>query len=193
MTEFRERRRSRGLPMAWIACLALASLAAPAARAEVAWVRDTILSVRPDPGRGERIAIVRSGDKVTILERDEQWTRVRLEDGTEGWITQGFLRSEPPPVVSVEKHERQTGELRDALESATLERDELSEANATLVARDEKQRAEIEQLTRENLELRAGARWPEWITGASVLLAGMLLGIFVHRSASRRPSPRIRL
>jgi hypothetical protein len=51
----------------------------------------------------------------------------------------------------------------------------------------------IKKLTVDNLELRAGARYPEWITGASILAAGMALGAMLHRSSGRRTPKRIRL
>ena len=43
------------------------------------------------------------------------------------------------------------------------------------------------------MELKAGARWPEWITGAAILASGMLVGSIVQTWASRRPRSRIRL
>ena len=62
-----------------------------------------------------------------------------------------------------------------------------------LASRDQEQRSQIDILTRENLELRAGARWPEWITGAGILGAGMLMGAILHSITGRRSRPRIRL
>jgi hypothetical protein len=43
------------------------------------------------------------------------------------------------------------------------------------------------------MELRAGARWPEWITGACLLAVGMLMGAIVQSVNGRRARPRIRL
>ena len=62
-----------------------------------------------------------------------------------------------------------------------------------LSTRDESQRTEIQTLTRENMELKAGARWPEWITGACILAAGMLMGAILQSISARRSRPRIRL
>jgi len=164
-----------------------------ASGAQAAWVRDTVLSVRSEPGDGERINMVRSGDPVTVLQKDERFTKVRLADGTEGWVTSGFLRAEPPPIVSLETHEALVTDLQTRLDAALERNTQLEEQNATLSARDGSQRSEIDRLTMDNMELRAGARWPEWITGASVLAAGMLLGAAILASAKRRPSSRIRL
>ena len=69
----------------------------------------------------------------------------------------------------------------------------LQQQNAEISKKDGEQQAEISHITRENMELKAGARWPEWIVGASVLAAGMLIGDVLHRNSTRRPPSRIRL
>ena len=72
--------------------------------------------------------------------------------------------------------------------------EDLEQQNREISARDEKQRASIDRLGKENFELRAGARWPEWITGAGLLAAGMMMGAILHRiNSSRQRGPRIRL
>jgi hypothetical protein len=43
------------------------------------------------------------------------------------------------------------------------------------------------------MKLHAGDRYPEWITGASILAAGMLLGSVLYRASTRRQQTRIRL
>jgi hypothetical protein len=42
------------------------------------------------------------------------------------------------------------------------------------------------------MELRAGARWPEWIAGASILAVGMLMGAILQSANGRRARPKIR-
>ena len=49
------------------------------------------------------------------------------------------------------------------------------------------------EISRENFELRAGARWPEWITGAGILCAGMILGAILRAITARRARPRLRI
>jgi uncharacterized protein YgiM (DUF1202 family) len=170
-------------------------LAPGLAAAEAAWVRGGIrLNLRTEPGTQYRIITgVSTGDAVTILGRTEGWTRVRLADGKTGWIPEGYLESEPPPTVQLEKLTDEVTSLRAQLESSRARAAELESTNETLAGRDEGQASEINKLKVENTELRASKRWPEWITGASVLAVGMLLGAILHRNATRRPSSRIRL
>ncbi len=165
------------------------------ALAEQAWVKDELrLNVRTGPGTQYRIlGAVGTGDKMEILKRTEGWTRVRIKDIGEGWIPSGFLQPEPPAGVQLAQHKAHSVELTSKVESLTTRASELETRNASLEERDGAQRSEIETLTRENLELRAGARWPEWITGAGILIAGMIMGAILQSISGRRQRPRIRL
>jgi len=165
------------------------------AMAEPAWVRGGLrLNLRSEPGTAFRIiGVLETGDGVELLEKREGWVKVRLENELEGWIPAGYLESERPPRIRLQQAEDEAASLRVRLEEQEAEIAGLTAQNEELGARDHTQRTDIERLTRETTELRANRRWPEWITGASVLAAGMLLGAILHRSARRRPQTRIRL
>lgn len=187
-------RRAR-LASALAAASALSLLLAGAGQAESAWVRGGIrLNLRTEPGTQFRIiGGVETGDAVRVLGRTEGWTQVRLADGKQGWIPEGYLDNEPPPLIQLEKLTDEVTSLRAQLEASNARTAELETTNSELSGRDGGQREEIDRLKVENTELRASKRWPEWITGASVLAVGMLLGAILHRNATRRPSSRIRL
>ncbi len=180
-----------------LATLVVVSIAPELAQAqERAWVRSEIrLNVRSGAGTQYRIlGGVATGDGLAILSRGDGWTQVRLEDGTEGWIPEGYLNPEPPPTVRLAQLETEVASLRERLGTTTEESDKLRSTNETLSSTDGAQKAEIDRLVFENTKLRAGARYPELIAGASILAAGMILGAMLHRSSSnRRPSSRIRL
>ena len=178
-----------------VAAIAMCALTVGPADAEQAWVRGGIrLNLRTEPGTQFRIiGVLETGDGVEILQKREEWTQIRKPDGKQGWIPVGYLRSEPPPTVRLGQLEEEAAQLRAGLETATDSVTRLREQNAEISKKDQQQQAEIARLTRDNMELRAGARWPEWIVGASVLAAGMLIGAALYRNATRRPSSRIRL
>ena len=184
-----------GVASAVAMAIALCALAATPADAERAWVRGGIrLNLRTEPGTQFRIiGVVQTGDGVDILERRDEWTRIRTSDAKQGWIPVGYLRPEPPPTVRLQQLETEVEELRAELESSTGSVAKLQQQNAEISKKDGEQQAEIAHITRENMELKAGARWPEWIVGASVLAAGMLIGAVLHRNSTRRPPSRIRL
>jgi hypothetical protein len=183
--------------MAVLVVLAASSIVpAPAHAQERAWIRGEIrLNVRSGPGTAYRIlGGVATGDGLVVLKRGEGWTKVRLEDEIEGWIPEGYLKAEPPPTIRLEQLETEVSQLTSRLETTSGEGEQLRTANETLSQSDGLQRAEIDRLILENTKLRAGARYPELIAGASILAAGMILGAMLHRSsASRRPASRIRL
>ena len=189
---------SRWVPLA--AALAMLSVewVAPgeAVAQEQAWVRGEIrLNVRSGPGTQFRIlGGVATGDGLLILKRAEGWTQVRLPDDIEGWIPVGYLKPEPPPTIRLAQLEVETEALRSRMETTTSEMEELRTGNESLTENDSLQRAEIARLLLDNTKLRARARYPELIAGASILAAGMILGALLHKSSSsRRPTSRIRL
>ncbi len=167
----------------------------PALATAEAWVKDEVrLNLRTGPGSKYRITgAIRTGDSVTVLDRREGWTHVRLDDARDGWVPAGFLSDEPPAMTRVGRMEHENRELRDALSNLRQEVDGLRQQRDTLETTEADHRSRAQALEAENLELKAGARWPEWITGAGILATGMLVGSLLQSWSSRRPRSRIRL
>jgi SH3 domain protein len=174
-----------------------AAFAAIAASAETSWVKDELrLNLRSGPGNEYRIkGFIKTGDSVTVLSRREGWVQVRTTspDAEDGWVEDGFLAAEPPAAMRLEKMKTETADARGQFGSLTERVKSLETENGTLKEEDVAQKEELESLTRDNMELRAGARWPEWITGACLLAVGMLMGAIVQSMNGRRSRPRIRL
>lgn len=124
----------RGFQLAAMLLLALAL--EERASAESQYIVDQLVvsvSASAD-GSGDRVGSVHSGERVEILERDEDRARIRFGSGQEGWIKASYLSSEPP--------------LRDQLEARTQELEQLHKDNAALQARiAELQRAATPPLT----------------------------------------------
>jgi SH3 domain protein len=176
---------------------ALLALAAVAASAETSWVKDELrLNLRSGPGNEYRIkGFIKTGDSVTVLSRREDWVQVRTAspDAEDGWIEDGFLSPDPPAAMRLERMKTETAEARGQFGSLSERVKQLETENGTLKEEDVEQKEELESLTRDNMELKAGARWPEWITGACLLAVGMLMGAIVQSMNGRRARPRIRL
>jgi SH3 domain protein len=186
-------RRRRAQVLLRAAALAAGIMVAPLARAETGWVDDQVrLNLRTGPGNQYRIlASVETGDSVEILSRGDGWIEVSAE-GKSGWVPDGYLQADPPAVVKLARIESEAAELRTRAKQLGEDTEKLRGENEQLATRESEQRAELERLTRDNLELRAGSRWPEWIAGACILTVGMGLGALLRGSA-RRQTPRIRL
>jgi len=184
---------------AGLAAVLLLIASGDAAIAEQAWVRGEIrLNIRTGPGHQYRIiGLVKTGDAIDVLERGEEWTKIQVrgDDGSskQGWIPGGYLNSEPPPTVQLERAQSRVATLEEELGTLKSETGKLRSDNEILTSQDGDQQSQIKQLTMENMELRAGARYPEWITGASIFAAGMVLGAWLHRNSARRQPTRIRL
>jgi len=170
---------------------------AAAAGAETNWVKDELrLNLRTGPGSDYRIkGFIKTGDSVTVLSRREGWVQVRTssDDLGDGWIEDGFLSPEPPAAMRLERMKTETAEARGQFGSLTDRVKQLEAENGKLTESDTAQKEELETLTRDNMELKAGARSPEWITGACLLAVGMLMGATVQSMNGRRARPRIRL
>ncbi len=81
---------------ALLPCLALA-VAAPAHAESLYVIEQLVVTVNSDPdASGTRIASVKSGDQVELLERSGDQIHVRLASGKDGWIRAGYLSSAEP-------------------------------------------------------------------------------------------------
>jgi SH3 domain protein len=169
-------------------------LVAPAA-AERAWLKDELrVNLRSGPGLKYRIlGSLGTGDAVAILERGERWTQVRPEVLPEGWIPAGYLSAAPPARVALAEREAENDDLKKRLAAVTDSESQFRSAHDEIASRDAARQTEIERIRRENLQLRAGTRWIEWLTGTGIVLFGMALGAIVARGSGRRRKHRIKL
>ena len=178
-----------------VLAIGVTGLMAESARAGSAWVKGEVrLNVRTGPSNEYRIlGELHTGDKVDVLENGDGWTRIRSGD-REGWVPEGFLQNEPPASALLADAQGKASELAGKVTALEAQTAKLGAENQSFSQRDTSQRSEIENLTRENLELKAGAAWPERIVGAGILATGMLIGWLIHVISSRRQrTPRIRL
>src|SRR5262245_48113044 len=142
---------------------AAAALAAASASAETAWVKDELrLNLRSGPGNEYRIkGFIKTGDSVSVLSHREGWVQVRTSsDVGDGWIEDGFLSPDPPAAMRLEHMKTETADARGQFGTLTARVKELEDANNKLNEADAEQKKELETLTRDNMELRAGERWP---------------------------------
>jgi SH3 domain protein len=84
--------------------LLLACWAASPACAEILYIKPSLeVLMRKNQGDNARIvATVPMGTAVELLQGGKEWSRVRLQDGTEGWVRSRFLGSSPLiPVANI--------------------------------------------------------------------------------------------
>jgi SH3 domain protein len=106
-------------------------------------------------GQGNQYAILHkglpSGTKVTLIERDTEWTQVVTPEGITGWIRNQFLDDSPPAKILLETANKKIESLSKNLGEVKLENDELlknyTESQTLLQQTDEQARKSEEELS----------------------------------------------
>jgi SH3 domain protein len=146
-------------------------------------------NLRRGPGDEYRsVGLVTAGDEVEVLEENAEWHRVRTADGVEGWIDDDHLQTEPPPGAQIASLESELASLRERLAREGESAAQLRAEGEALASAGDAQRAEIARLLGQAESLRVEGRWREWITGASIAFAGMVVGALLYRGMTRRGS-----
>jgi hypothetical protein len=120
-----------------VKCAAVLSLTllAGSVAAATAYVSDELVLglYTEQNGQGQRLATLHSGARVDTLGVQGEFTQVRLNDGTTGWVKSTYLTTREPATVRVKQ-------LEEELDSRRATTPALAEAAA---------RSEVEQLKRE--------------------------------------------
>lgn len=111
-------------------CLLLFSTAVSA---ETRYVNDKMkITMRTEPGVDRKIiALLAVGQKVELLESGDEWTRVRLTNGKEGWVLSRFLTDKVPSRIELEILTRKHKGLLSRVSSLLEENKALKTENNT--------------------------------------------------------------
>ena len=114
-------------------CLVISSLCA---QAKTMYVTDSKkIPVRAGKGTAYKIlTFIESSQQVELLQKDNQWSRVRIEEGKEGWVNSRYLMNHPTSKIKFE---------------------ELSLEHQNLINHTESLKADFEQLTLDNKKLKS--------------------------------------
>jgi hypothetical protein len=88
-----------GRPGQWVVAAVLAfGSASVLAQGDTQYViEQLVVSVNAAAdGSGDRVDQIKSGDRVEVLEKEGDQSRVRLSSGQEGWVRTSYLSSTPP-------------------------------------------------------------------------------------------------
>jgi hypothetical protein len=103
----------------WSTAVALlgAHLAGSPLHAESLYVIEQLVvavNSAPDAG-GERVATLKSGDRVEVLERAGEQVHVRLASGHEGWVRASYLSADEPLRVRLAQRDAEVARLGEEL------------------------------------------------------------------------------
>lgn len=174
-----------------------------AAQDAVRYVSDEIsIVMRSAPGAdAPSLGSLASGAQLELLESSGGYAHVRTADGREGWVTERYLKAEPPARERAEHAQKQLADVQQELAAAKAElqktqeeRDKLLQDMARiaegapaavspeLAQEAEELRARVQQLEQERAELAARSasrqkqeeQWTMLLGGALVLVGFVL-------------------
>ncbi|MCP4686809.1 MAG: TIGR04211 family SH3 domain-containing protein [Desulfobacterales bacterium] len=178
--------------MRWfIVTVTLLALTPSNIQAETMYISDIMeITLRTGPGRDNKIiTMISSGQKVEILRRAENWSKIRMTDGKEGWVLNRFLTVERSNRLKLKALEKEYEALKVKSGPLIEEKSRLKKENARLSAALAARVQETETL-KEEVEKLARSERNRWlIVGACIFLAGMLMGLSLRR---KRRSPSLR-
>jgi SH3 domain protein len=105
--------------MLMISCAGLAAsgivLTLPVSAEEIRYVTDDLrLRMYSDQALDKLVDTLHSGDQVTLLETDDNYSKIKSAKGDIGWVKTAFLVEEKPAVHRIKDLEQQLSDLRQA-------------------------------------------------------------------------------
>ena len=111
-------------------------LTSASAQAETMYVSEIIeITLRTGPGIDHKvIAMVRSGQALSVLEPGPEWTKIRLPSEKEGYVLTRFLTNKKPNELLLSELKKKYRALEEKVESLRDENNRQNEENKNLNA-----------------------------------------------------------
>ena len=180
------------------------------AAAETGYVTDRLMLGlhRAEDTSDRPFRSLESGTRFEVLSRDRLYARVRLEDGTEGYVKAAYVVYEPPAKLivtetqaEVERLASELAEAKAAFAEPAAVIDSLKAETRTLESELEAARMRVDELVQDNARHQSRAERYQyslpykWVGGAIgiCLVAGFLAGLWWvdHRSRKRHGGIRV--
>jgi SH3 domain protein len=123
---------------------------------ETVYVHDELrLGVRaaPEPA-GSSIAVVITGDALTVLGEQDSFTHIRTEKGLEGWVSTAYVSAEPPARNQLKSLQEEHGVLQQERSALQQQRSALQQQLDELHQQTEHKTSLLEQLAQDNVVLQ---------------------------------------
>jgi len=166
--------------------------------AETVYVHDFLrLGVRNDPNSSETpIAVVTTGDALQVLERSGDYLKIRTPDGTEGWVSEGYVSKEKPARLQLEElrkaYSRNQEELKTLRKELTSTIEKSGASEKQLAEVNEEKTALQQKVDRFQRREEESTSKYTWVYQGGLLLIMFLLGFFFGmRRYKRRITDRL--
>lgn len=166
--------------------------------AEILYVHDQLrLGVRAAPSSSENsIAVVTTGDALTVLGEQDDFIQIRTEKGVEGWVSKGYLSAEPPArnqLVSLQQEHEALQQTQLVLQQQLAESRQQNEQGAGQRQQLERDLDALQQRLATYTEMTPGfyEQYRGWLWLALLLVcfvAGLITGM---RRKARQVAERI--
>jgi len=127
--------------------------------AETVYVVDSIkVAVRSGPGNDYKsIGLVESGNQLEVVKTEDEWSVVRLGDGSEGYVLTRYLTTTAPAKFRLDQFQEKNKSLAAKVAELTEENQNLKAENEKLAAAAAEGRSAISALRSEFDSFRQGA------------------------------------
>ena len=177
-----------------VLCAVFLGLGTSLAQAASVYVSDNLrVGVRPEPNSNiAPIGVVLTGMKLEVLERRENYIKIRTEKNLVGWIKSIYVVDEAPAVIQLtqlkQRHQaaqKQINELQESLKLLEKSNLQLNEQVDTLKA--DRSRLQL-QIARGDIPAQPGqSRWGWWLLLALIgALVVFFAGVFWHRQQTMK-------
>jgi SH3 domain protein len=124
-----------------------------------AYIKDIMeITLRVAPGTGSKVLrMIRSGEMVTVLQKGEGWSRVKVEDGTEGWVVSRYLIQQEPVSIQARALMEENTRLKQGMSNLAGKNAELAKANEELKTALNQFKTDSEALKKELEQLKQGS------------------------------------
>jgi SH3 domain protein len=168
------------------------ALSATIAQARTVYINDRRqITFRTGPGsKYEILDLLKTGDRMELLEEGEEWSHVRLPDGKEGWVLKQYISATKPIKMQLEELEKAHSSLTSQSDELGQENEALKEANNKVNAALEEKTKALADLTKQFNELKQSSDASSFqmrkyliffFSGAGILFIGILLGLVMKR------------
>lgn len=132
---------------------------APRALAETMYVVDElIITIRQSQSiSGSVVGRAKSLDRVEVLESDENWAKVKTEDGATGWVQKRYLTTEEPEALRLKGVKEENLRLTETVQGLEQENQRLKSLSEDLEKKLANEKAVLTKLEDDYRELGENA------------------------------------
>jgi SH3 domain protein len=157
--------------------------------ADSVYVNDSLrVGVRTEPSNSVApIGVVTTGMQLEVIQRQDDYVKIRTEQGLEGWIKNSYVVPEPPAMIKLQQLQKEYDDLRarvgkhaDLIKTTETTNKSLSEQIQSLQSENSQlQQALLEEQQR-NRESVGTYLWPI-LSYLLICVVGVLIGVIWHR------------